>query len=348
MSKVMFVLLLAVATMLPLTVLGINVDLTIDSVMPNSVSGTLTIVNDSQNPIQWEFPSAGTFHLTVDGVQPDYVYPSILTWVTIPPNTTYTETVTHHRSSAYSSGSHIAQTVMVLDGYPPIGPAVSFQAGISGYTNLSYSFELTEVHPQYVDGTLTMTNPSSIYWQMSFPYTMIAWIKVDGHAPSVLLAPMVTDLIIAPGASHSEPVFHCQTVPYSQGTHIAQVHLICGTEPFSPPVGEPVTFTIGSSGINDPDTPPMDAGIVRTYPNPFGLQNNLIYRVADGSRVKIGIYNSKGQLLRTLVDDMHPAGIHKTVWDGKDANGSNVPNGVYFYLMKSGDHRSIERVSLFK
>ena len=48
-------------------------------------------------------------------------------------------------------------------------------------------------------------------------------------------------------------------------------------------------------------------------------------------RVSFRIYNVRGQLVRTLLDDTRPAGATTVDWDGTDDAGARVAAGMYFY-----------------
>ena len=41
-----------------------------------------------------------------------------------------------------------------------------------------------------------------------------------------------------------------------------------------------------------------------------------------------------GQEIHTLVDELHPAGSHQFIWNGKDQFGRTVPSGLYFYQLE--------------
>ncbi|MBK36369.1 MAG: hypothetical protein CME26_12690 [Gemmatimonadetes bacterium] len=44
--------------------------------------------------------------------------------------------------------------------------------------------------------------------------------------------------------------------------------------------------------------------------------------------VRLVIYNVLGQEVRSLIDDSQPAGRYSPVWDGRDAIGRGVSNGI--------------------
>jgi flagellar hook assembly protein FlgD len=45
------------------------------------------------------------------------------------------------------------------------------------------------------------------------------------------------------------------------------------------------------------------------------------------------IYNVRGQLVKTLLNQEMLAGTHSVIWDGKDGQGRSVSSGVYLYRM---------------
>ncbi|RMH69849.1 MAG: T9SS C-terminal target domain-containing protein [Gemmatimonadetes bacterium] len=78
---------------------------------------------------------------------------------------------------------------------------------------------------------------------------------------------------------------------------------------------------------------PKIASLHQNYPNPFNPQTTIRYDLAQASPVKLGIYNLKGELIRTLVDQSHTAGSYTVYWDGKNQQGEAVASGMYSYRL---------------
>lgn len=78
---------------------------------------------------------------------------------------------------------------------------------------------------------------------------------------------------------------------------------------------------------------PESAILHPNYPNPFNPSTTIRFEIAMSSPVKLAIYNTRGQLVKTLLDTDMPGGTHDLVWDGKDQQGRSVASGVYFYRM---------------
>jgi serine protease len=52
-----------------------------------------------------------------------------------------------------------------------------------------------------------------------------------------------------------------------------------------------------------------------------------------------------GHALRTLVSGSYPVGVHTVHWNGLDATGRPVANGVYFFRLKArGESQTVKGV----
>ncbi|MFO7895576.1 MAG: FlgD immunoglobulin-like domain containing protein, partial [Candidatus Cloacimonadales bacterium] len=89
------------------------------------------------------------------------------------------------------------------------------------------------------------------------------------------------------------------------------------------------------------------------YPNPF-LPNNsrqgfqLQFSLQEPAKVELEIYNIKGQLVKTLINDKLEKGNHKSVWDGKDAAGKHTASGVYLIKLAKGKEITARKMLLLK
>ena len=79
--------------------------------------------------------------------------------------------------------------------------------------------------------------------------------------------------------------------------------------------------------------PPAATQLFQNYPNPFNPVTSIKYDLAENSLVRMDIYNVRGQLVKTLLNQEMLAGTHSVIWDGKDGQGRSVSSGVYFYRM---------------
>ena len=98
----------------------------------------------------------------------------------------------------------------------------------------------------------------------------------------------------------------------------------------------------------DSDVMPGSFDLCENYPNPFNLATSIRYRLNTTSAVQLIVYNSVGQALRTLVDEVQTAGTRTVIWDGRDRNGIVQSNGTYLYCLKAGGAILTRKMVLMK
>jgi len=70
-------------------------------------------------------------------------------------------------------------------------------------------------------------------------------------------------------------------------------------------------------------------------PNPGKGSAALSFSLPREGRVRLAVYDLRGALVRTLVDEKRPAGENQVSWDGRDAFGRSAASGVYFYRLEA-------------
>jgi hypothetical protein len=82
-------------------------------------------------------------------------------------------------------------------------------------------------------------------------------------------------------------------------------------------------------------------------PNPFRPQTTISFRTAEICPVKVEVFDFRGRLVRTLLEDPAAApGRHETVWDGCDDFGRRTGAGVYFYRITAERYRTARKMVL--
>ncbi|HNZ86274.1 MAG TPA: FlgD immunoglobulin-like domain containing protein [bacterium] len=99
---------------------------------------------------------------------------------------------------------------------------------------------------------------------------------------------------------------------------------------------------------DDSITPAITPTLGNAYPNPFKTQTSVSYNLPKSGNVEIGVYNIKGQLIKTLINETKSSGEHNISWNGIDQNGHSVATGIYFFKMVSGKYSAIKKVMLVK
>ncbi len=88
---------------------------------------------------------------------------------------------------------------------------------------------------------------------------------------------------------------------------------------------------------------------VSNHPNPFNPSTTILYSLPRAGHLKLNIYNVRGQLVKTLIDEARPAGEDQSVfWDGKDNRGSSAASGVYFYEARAAGEVKLGKMTLLK
>jgi len=83
--------------------------------------------------------------------------------------------------------------------------------------------------------------------------------------------------------------------------------------------------------------------IVRNYPNPFNPTTRILFDLSSEVNVQLSIYNSKGELVKTLVNGTQKAGSHSLEFDG-----SNLNSGIYFYKLTTPTSSITQKMLLVK
>ena len=92
---------------------------------------------------------------------------------------------------------------------------------------------------------------------------------------------------------------------------------------------------------------PSRYDVAQNYPNPFNPTTTIELSLPVAGDYTLAIYNVAGQLIRTF-DGSTSAGVVKVVWDGKDAYGSTVASGMYFYKATVGNLTTTKKMVLMK
>ncbi|MBN1560526.1 T9SS type A sorting domain-containing protein [candidate division KSB1 bacterium] len=73
------------------------------------------------------------------------------------------------------------------------------------------------------------------------------------------------------------------------------------------------------------------------YPNPFNPQTTISFTVLHSQLIVLEIVNSRGEQIRTMLDEKKAPGQHSILWDGMDESGRAVSSGVYFAKIYGDD-----------
>jgi len=180
--------------------------------------------------------------------------------------------------------------------------------------------------------------------------------------PMGTLAGLVSNQQLIPimGATVTVGAFSATTA--ANGTYTLQVpagtySVICSAANYNTQIQNDIEVTLGQTTYlnfimtqtgNEDDLMITSTILHNNYPNPFNPQTTISFDVKEPAPVRIDIYNLKGQIIRTLVNEIKTSGHYTIIWNGKDQNGNGVASGVYHYRMQAGKYKSIRRMLLMK
>jgi flagellar hook assembly protein FlgD len=88
--------------------------------------------------------------------------------------------------------------------------------------------------------------------------------------------------------------------------------------------------------------------LMQNYPNPFNPSTHISFSLPQTQHVRLSIYNMRGQLVKTLVNEKLKAGQNTLTWDGKDNRGNPVATGIYSYRIQSNGQSISRKMMLMK
>jgi len=93
---------------------------------------------------------------------------------------------------------------------------------------------------------------------------------------------------------------------------------------------------------------PDAIGLGHNFPNPFNPQTVVPFSLPQPGKVRIAVYNLLGQKVVVLEDGHRPAGYHRVVWNGRDAQDRSVSSGIYLVRMDAGGYAACKKVLLLR
>ncbi len=120
------------------------------------------------------------------------------------------------------------------------------------------------------------------------------------------------------------------TLGLGEDAAFAAQEIDMAVQPLDVAVGEPVDrATAVGDGL------PALAVLRQNRPNPFNPVTSIGFSLPQGGPARVTVYDSAGRRVRTLLDDVLPAGDHSVMWDGRMGDGRAAASGVYVYRLET-------------
>lgn len=88
---------------------------------------------------------------------------------------------------------------------------------------------------------------------------------------------------------------------------------------------------------------PNNYNLSQNYPNPFNPGTVISYSLPSASNIKLIVYNTLSQTIKTLESGFKQAGNYSIAF-----NATDLPSGVYFYKLEAGNFFQIKKMILIK
>jgi len=88
---------------------------------------------------------------------------------------------------------------------------------------------------------------------------------------------------------------------------------------------------------------PIQYTLHQPFPNPFNPTISISFSIPEQSQTSLKIYDIKGNLISTLLNQTMNVGHHQIEW-----NGENLSSGTYFIRINSGEFSDVKKVVLVK
>lgn len=88
---------------------------------------------------------------------------------------------------------------------------------------------------------------------------------------------------------------------------------------------------------------PKQFALQQNYPNPFNPTTTIRYALPEKSVVTLTVYNARGEVVRTLVQESQSAGFHSAEFEA-----NTLPSGMYFYRIQAKGFNQTRRMILLK
>ena len=86
-----------------------------------------------------------------------------------------------------------------------------------------------------------------------------------------------------------------------------------------------------TTGIEDTSIP-ASTELLQNYPNPFNPSTEISYSLQHEAQVTLSVFSTRGELVRTLLNEKVQAGNHTVSFNGEGLN-----SGIYFYRLSVND-----------
>jgi hypothetical protein len=166
------------------------------------------------------------------------------------------------------------------------------------------------------------------------PLTITSVTSSDGQ-----FWPGRATLVVPAGGSDTLGVYY---QPTAAGYDSATL-TVAGDDPASPHAILVVGRAVGNVGVEG--GPPAAFALWQNRPNPFTGRTVIRYALPVGAKVRLEVFNVKGERVASLVDQEQGPGEYSVGFGpGAGRSGRALPSGIYFYRFHAGGYTATHRM----
>ncbi|HOR30517.1 MAG TPA: carboxypeptidase regulatory-like domain-containing protein, partial [Candidatus Syntrophosphaera thermopropionivorans] len=244
-----------------------------------------------------------------------------------------------------NSGNETNPQTWVALNDQPITNLATIDSSWTALTNGTYRWAVKAVYSANVTSVASFSNPLTKEVQMG---NIVGFVRKQNNQP------IQGATVTANGVSATTNSAGAYSLPLAIGTYSVTASAT-GYQPRTvegvvvlPNQNTTLNFVLVPVSNEDDYLPVTVTELKGNYPNPFNPETTIAYSVKDRCQVCLEVYNLKGQLVRTLVNEEKANGNYKIVFDAKDQKGSPLSSGIYFYRLQAGKYVSTRKMLLME
>jgi len=213
-----------------------------------------------------------------------------------------------------------------------------------GISRLALTTQLYDIYAPAAPGSPTITFTGSQY-----DLSWTAPITDDGGPRLTGLAGYNVYSSVEPGGPYSK--VNEDVIQKNSYTNIdsSYHYVVTAVDYHRPPNESPYSDIISSIEIVKNKFIPSKYAM-QNYPNPFNPGTMINYTIAGNGKnhISIKIYDIRGKLVRTLVDDYKNAGHYQIYWNGRNSFNEILCSGIYIAVLTAGPHITMKKMTMIK
>ena len=93
---------------------------------------------------------------------------------------------------------------------------------------------------------------------------------------------------------------------------------------------------------------PVVTELYQNYPNSFNPTTTIMFDLYEDSFESLKIYNIKGEIVRTHLQDNLNTNYHSVIWNSESDDGKLAASEIYFYELHTEHQRFTNKMLMMK